>query len=175
LFNKTTGEVRTQSKELFTTLSTTTRRIIINQEPALIADTVGFISKLPAYMIDAFKSTLEELTYSNIIILVIDISDSQLELKKKFASCMRTLDELGVKKEKIIFTLNKSDLIKKDQINYKMELLNLIKDEQVVLVSSKTGENIKELKELIQKMIINQNPHKYKKNDEKGVVNTFDN
>jgi GTP-binding protein HflX len=88
---------------------------------------------------------------------------------------MRTLDELGVKKEKIIFTLNKSDLIKKDQINYKMELLNLIKDEQVVLVSSKTGENIKELKELIQKMIINQNPHKYKKNDEKGVVNTFDN
>ena len=56
-----------------------------------------------------------------------------------------------------------------------MELLNLIKDEQVVLVSSKTGENIKELKELIQKMIINQNPHKYKKNDEKGVVNTFDN
>ncbi|MDO7727425.1 MAG: GTPase HflX, partial [Nitrosopumilus sp.] len=68
LFNKTTGETRTQSKELFTTLSTTTRRIIINQEPALIADTVGFISKLPAYMIDAFKSTLEELTYSNIII-----------------------------------------------------------------------------------------------------------
>ncbi len=126
-------------------------------------------------MIDAFKSTLEELTYSDIIILVIDISDSQLELRKKFASCMRTLDELGVRKEKIIFTLNKSDLIKKDQINYKMELLNLIEDEQVVLVSSKTGENIKELKELIQKMIINQNPHKYKKNDEKGVVNTFDN
>ena len=42
---------------------------------------------------------------------------------------MRTLDELGVKKEKIIFVLNKSDLIKKDQINYKMELLNLIENE----------------------------------------------
>jgi GTP-binding protein HflX len=88
---------------------------------------------------------------------------------------MRTLDELEVKKEKIIFTLNKSDLIKKDQINYKMELLNLIEDKQVVLVSSKTGENIKELKELIQKMIINQNPHKYKKNDKKEAVNTFGN
>jgi GTP-binding protein HflX len=175
LFNKTTGETRTQSNELFTTLSTTTRRIIINQEPALIADTVGFISKLPAYMIDAFKSTLEELTYSDIIILVIDISDSQLELKKKFASCMRTLDELGVKKEKIIFALNKLDLIKEDQINYKRELLNLVENEKVVLVSSKTGENIKQLKELIQNTIINQNPYKYKKNEMEGVVDKFGN
>ena len=115
---------------MFTTLSTTTRRILINQEPALIADTVGFISKLPAYMIDAFKSTLEELTYTDIIILVIDISDSQLELRKKFASCMRTLDELGVKKEKIIFTLNKSDLMRKDQIDYKIDLLNLTENEK---------------------------------------------
>ena len=126
-------------------------------------------------MIDAFKSTLEELTYSDIIILVIDVSDSQLELKKKFASCMRTLDELGVKKEKIIFALNKLDLIKQDQINYKRELLNLVENEKVVLVSSKTGENIRELKELIQNTIINQNPYKYKKNEMKGVVDTFGN
>lgn len=89
LFNKLTGESKEQSKELFTTLSTTTRKIIINQEQFLIADTVGFISKLPAYMIDAFKSTLEELIYTDVIILVIDVSDSLFELKKKFASCMR--------------------------------------------------------------------------------------
>ena len=158
LFNKTTGETKTQSKELFTTLSTTTRRIIINQEPVLIADTVGFISKLPAYMIDAFKSTLEELTYSDIIILVIDVSDSQLELRKKFASCMRTLDELGVKKEKIIYALNKSDLMKREQINYKTELLNLTENEKVISVSSKTGENIKELKKIIEDIIVNQEP-----------------
>ncbi len=175
LFNKTTGETKAESKELFTTLSTTTRKIMIQQEAVLIADTVGFISKLPAYMIDAFKSTLEELTYSDVIILVIDISDSQLELKKKFASCMRTLDELGVKKDKIIFALNKLDLIKNDQINYKKELLNLNENEKVILVSSKTGENIKELKELIQNIMISQNPHKFKKNEVKGVMDTFDN
>ncbi|HJM79019.1 MAG TPA: GTPase, partial [Nitrosopumilus sp.] len=169
LFNKSTGETRTQSNELFTTLSTTTRRIIINQQPALISDTVGFISKLPAYMIDAFKSTLEELTFSDIVILVIDINDSQLELKKKFASCMRTLDELGVKKEKIIFVLNKLDLIKKDQINNKIEILNLMENEKIIPVSSKSGENIKELKEVIEKIIITQNPHKYKKNEFQGV------
>ena len=154
---------------MFTTLSTTTRRIIINQEPVLISDTVGFISKLPAYMIDAFKSTLEELTYSDIIILVIDISDSQLELKKKFTSCMRTLDELGVKDEKIIFVL-KLDLIKKDQINNKIEFLNLMKNEKVITVSSKSGENIDELKKVIENTIMNQNPHKYKKNESKEVV-----
>jgi GTP-binding protein HflX len=165
LFNKTTGETKAQSKELFTTLSTTTRRITINHEPVLIADTVGFISKLPAYMIDAFKSTLEELTYTDIIILVIDISDSQLELRKKFASCMRTLDELGVKKEKIIFALNKSDLMKKEQIDYKKELLNLTENEKVISVSSKTGENIDELKMIIENFLMNKNPYKYKKNE----------
>ena len=56
-----------------------------------------------------------------------------------------------------------------------MELLNLIENDKVVLVSSKTGENIKELKELIQNIMIEQNPHKYKKNEVKGVVDTFGN
>jgi hypothetical protein len=50
---------------------------------------------------------------------------------------MRTLDELGVQKEKIIFTLNKSDLMRKDQIDYKMELLNLTENEKVISVSYK--------------------------------------
>ena len=125
LFNKLTGESKEQSKELFTTLSTTTRRITINQEQFLIADTVGFISKLPAYMIDAFKSTLEELIYTDIIILVIDISDSLFDLKKKFASCMRTLNEVGVEQDKIVFALNKSDLVSNYEIHERVKILNL--------------------------------------------------
>ena len=51
-------------------------------------------------MIDAFKSTLEELAHTDVIIVVIDISDSLFDLKKKFSSCMRTLSELGVEKDK---------------------------------------------------------------------------
>ena len=109
LFNKITGESKEQSQSLFTTLSTTTRRFSIDYEPFLIADTVGFISKLPAYMIDAFKSTLEELIHTDVIIVVVDISDTLFELRKKFASCMRTLGELGVEMDRIIFALNKSD------------------------------------------------------------------
>ena len=119
LFNKMTGETRDQSKNLFTTLSTTTRRITIDQEPFLIADTVGFISKLPAYMIDAFKSTLEELGHTDVIIVVVDMSDSLFELKKKFASCMRTLSELGVEKDRLVYALNKTDVIKTEDIKQK--------------------------------------------------------
>jgi len=175
LFNKATGETKTQSKDLFTTLTTTTRRLTINQEPFLIADTVGFISKLPAYMIDAFKSTLEELAYTDVIILVIDINDSVFELKKKFSSCMRTLNELGVEEEKIIYAFNKSDLLKKEEIERKIAILNLNENKKLITVSAKTGENIKELKILIKQIIESQNFHKPKKDTWTKAGETFGN
>lgn len=163
LFNKVTGETKEQSQELFTTLSTTTRRITINREPFLIADTVGFISKLPAYMIDAFKSTLEELIHTDIIILVVDISDSFFDLRKKFASCMRTLSELGVEMDKIIFALNKSDLLTKEQIEEKIEMLDLRDNKKIISVSAKTGSNVNELKELIREILGDQSSPQIKK------------
>ena len=149
LFNKMTGEFHEQSKQLFTTLSTTTRRITINGEPFLLSDTVGFISKLPAYMITAFKSTLEELLYTNIIIVVVDISDSSFELQKKFKSCMRTLNELGVKTDQIFFALNKSDLLTNDQIDEQLKTLNFQNNNITMVISAKTGKNIEELQKLI--------------------------
>ena len=173
LFNKTTGETKTQSDTLFTTLTTTTRRLTINQEPFLIADTVGFISKLPAYMIDAFKSTLEELVHTDIIVLVIDINDSVSELKKKFSSCMRTLSELGVEQDKIVYALNKSDLLSKEEIKRKINLLNLTENKKIISVSAKTGENITELKELIKGIIESQSYSK--SNKTYGVEEGFGN
>jgi len=62
----------------------------------LISDTVGFISRLPAYMIDACKSSLEELLYTDVIIFVFDASDNLDELRKKFNSGFTTLNEIGV-------------------------------------------------------------------------------
>ena len=175
LFNKMTGETRAQSKELFTTLSTTTRRVTINQEPFLISDTVGFISKLPAYMIDAFKSTLEELRHADMIIVVIDISDSLFELKKKFASCMRTLSELGVEKDRMVYALNKADLIKPEEIEKKINILNLIENKKQIPVSAKTGKNVNQIKGLIKNIIENQNLSKFKKNSFRGVEKKFGN
>jgi len=149
LFNMLTGENKEESPKLFTTLSTTTRKIILQEMEVLISDTVGFISKLPAYMIQAFKSTLEELTYTDIVVVVVDISDTILELKKKFRSCITTLDEIGVDKDKMIFALNKSDLVSEDEINDKIDQLALKDNKKCLPVSAVTKQNISQLKDLI--------------------------
>ncbi len=156
LFNKLTGEQREKSDELFTTLSTTVRRVTIKQKPFLISDTVGFISKLPAYMIEAFKSTLEELLYSDLVVVVIDVSDSMFDLKKKFKSCKKTLNEIGVEQDRIVYALNKADLLDKDEILEKVEYLGLSENKKWIPVSAKTGQNTKEFKELVKNVIDSQ-------------------
>ena len=149
LFNILTGEEKEESPKLFTTLSTTTRKITLKNSEVLISDTVGFISRLPAYMVQAFKSTLEELVYTDVVIVVIDISDNILELRKKFKSCISTLDEIGVNKDKMIFVLNKSDLIPKEEVLEKANQIGLEDNKKWLPISSTTGYNIAQLKNLI--------------------------
>jgi GTPase len=156
LFNTVTGEKKEESPKLFTTLSTTIRKIALQDREALISDTVGFISKLPAYMIEAFKSTLEELTYADIVIVVIDASDPILELKKKFRSCVTTLDGIGVNQDKIIFVLNKSDLISEEEISDKASYLGIKGNKKWLSVSAVTGHNIPELKDLMYHILENE-------------------
>ncbi len=153
LFNLLTGEERQKGKELFTTLTTTTRKLTIDKKDVLISDTVGFISKLPAYMIEAFKSTLEELLHTDVVLVIIDFSDAQSELKKKFQSCTKTLYELGVERDKMIFVLNKSDLTNPENVIERRKYLKLDDSKKLINISSKTGENILQLKELISKML----------------------
>jgi GTP-binding protein HflX len=155
LFNLLTGETKQQSPELFTTLSTTTRKVLIEKDPVLVSDTVGFISKLPAYMIEAFKSTLEELKYAEVVIVVIDISDSEMELRKKYRSCLKTMADLDVDQERVIYALNKSDLVEPDEILRKAEFIGLSNSKKWVPVSAVTQQNIPKLLELVKKMITN--------------------
>ena len=163
LFNKLTGEQRQKGDELFTTLSTTVRRLTIKQKAFLISDTVGFISKLPAYMIEAFKSTLEELLYSDLVVVVIDVSDSLFDLKKKFQSCKKTLNEIGVEQDRIIYALNKAELLDQNEILEKVEYLGLEENKKWIQVSAKTGQNTKEFKELIKNVIDSQDKPMTKK------------
>lgn len=164
LFNILTGEEKEESPKLFTTLSTTTRKITLKNSEVLISDTVGFISRLPAYMVQAFKSTLEELVYTDVVIVVIDISDTILELRKKFKSCISTLDEIGVNKDKMIFVLNKSDLISKEELSEKASQLDLTNNKKWLAISSSTGFNIAQLKTLIYQALDNA-PSIEKKNE----------
>ena len=88
----------------------------------------------------------------------------RVELKKKFSSCMRTLSELGVEQDKVVFALNKSDLLKNEEIERKIGFLNLSENRKVISVSAKTGKNITQLKKLIKEIIESQNFHTPKNN-----------
>ncbi|HZE77463.1 MAG TPA: GTPase HflX [Nitrososphaeraceae archaeon] len=158
LFNTLTAESKAIGQGMFTTLSTSTRAINLVAGRVLVSDTVGFISKLPAYMIDAFKSTLHELTYSCLIILVIDVSDPLEEIRKKLDSSIRILNELKVPLTRVIYVLNKIDLVSADDAIDKSSQLDLVDQSQLKLqVSAKTGYNINQLKFLVAQLIFTDN------------------
>ena len=149
LFNLITGEKKEEDSKLFTTLTTTVRKFKLDREWVLISDTVGFISKLPAYLIEAFKSTLEELTFTDIVIVVIDANEKNNELKKKFSSCYKTLMELGVKRQNLFFAFNKTESMNDEEILEKVKQLDLLENKNWIAISAKSGKNIEKLKMLI--------------------------
>ena len=149
LFNSMTGEKNEEDHKLFTTLTTTVRKFKLDREWVLISDTVGFISKLPAYLIEAFKSTLEELTFTDIVIVVIDANEKNNELKKKFSSCYKTLMELGVKRQNLLFAFNKTESMNDEKILEKVKQLDLLENKNWIAISAKSGKNIEKLKMLI--------------------------
>ena len=118
-FTQTTVVV---ANPLFSTLTTTTRRFQYDDLPVLLTDTVGFFEDLPATLIDAFRSTLEESLNSDYIAILIDISESQQSIDRKLKTSIKTLNEIeaGINDHILIF-LNKSDLLAKDQVQYMMK------------------------------------------------------
>jgi GTPase len=115
----------------------------------LLNDTIGFISKLPPYMIDAFKSTLDELTYASLALLVLDISESADEIRRKFESSRDVINEFEVPDTKIIYVLNKADLTTVEDAFHKADQLGILDSKRLLAVSAKTGYNIDQLKNLI--------------------------
>lgn len=149
LFNLLVKEKHDVSDEMFTTLTTYTRALDLNDK-VLLSDTVGFISKLPAYMIEAFKSTLDELMYADLVLLVIDISDPIDELMKKYHSCIDILNELQVNYGKIIFVLNKIDLIDNEDLISRVKALKI---DNYIAISAKKRINIDRLLDKIEEML----------------------
>jgi GTPase len=149
LFNKMTGETKVTGQGMFTTLSTFTRAIDLHGGKVLLNDTVGFISKMPAYMIDAFKSTLDELAYASLVLLVLDISEPVDEIKRKFKNSLDVINEFEVPDTRIIYVLNKVDLTTIEDSFDKADQLGISHSRRMVAVSAKTSYNIDQLKNMI--------------------------
>jgi GTP-binding protein HflX len=157
LFNLLTSENKQTSSSLFTTLSTTTRALKVDDEGSskkgdmLLTDTVGFISRLPTYMIDAFKSTLEESLSADLILLLIDASEDIQEIRIKYTACWQILEELKVDRSKVLVIFTKFDRLPASEAEATVEQIAkyLETPNQITAISSKSGYGIHKLKTAI--------------------------
>ncbi len=154
LMNALTGSDTLVENKLFATLDPLTRRIKIAGSEILLTDTVGFISKLPHQLIDAFKSTLEEAAISDALLIVIDASDP--DALKQAQTVQNVLEEIGADKKKRIVALNKIDAIEKmEDKSQILGLLAKIKGEypDAMEISAKSGFGLDLLKRKISAII----------------------
>ena len=143
LLNALTGSDIPANNRLFDTLDTTTRTLEISDTcTALISDTVGFISKLPHQLVDAFKATLEELTFADLLLHVIDASDPNWREQAEVVDHL--ILELGASETPRLEVFNKCDLFPSDI---------LPRGEDMVSISARTGEGLKELLAAIEKRL----------------------
>ena len=150
LFNRLAAESKEISPNLFTTLSTTTRMVTFpnSKNRILLSDTVGFISRLPTYLVESFKSTLDELRYADLVLLMVDASEPVDSIRTKFLSCREILSELEVDPAKILLVLNKVDLIAGGGRS-NIEQDQLFHDMESVKISATEGYGLRQLRNRI--------------------------
>lgn len=155
--------------KLFATLDTTVRKVVINNFPFLLSDTVGFIRKLPTQLVESFKSTLDEIRESDLLIHVVDISHPNFE--EQMDSVDKILEEINSIEKPMIVVFNKIDAYKpepwddseliesRSKKNYSIsewkETWMNSKNKGAIFVSAKTYNNIGRLKTEIFKRVIN--------------------
>lgn len=150
LLNRLTDAGILAEDKLFATLDPTTRNLTLaSGQQILLTDTVGFIRKLPHHLIEAFKSTLEEAKYSDMILHVVDCSNPQMDMQMYVV--YQTLRELGIGDKTIVTVFNKID--KKHGGEFPRDL----QSDYQVQISAKTGEGIDRLSELLETILRSRN------------------
>lgn len=146
LLNTLTDAGVLSEDKLFATLDPTTRMLELSGGTRIyLTDTVGFIRKLPHHLIEAFKSTLEEAKYADIILHVVDASNPQME--DQMGVVYDTLQELEVTNKKMVTLFNKQDKLLTEQI------LRDPNADHVLRISAKTGEGLEQLKDVLEKIV----------------------
>ena len=171
------SEVFAENK-LFATLDTTVRKVVIENLPFLLADTVGFIRKLPTDLVDSFKSTLDETREADLLLHIVDISHPDFEEQIKVVE--KTLADLGCAEKPAMIIFNKIDAYKwtpqdeDDLTPPKKENISLDElkrtwmarlDENCLFISAKEKQNIEEFREEIYKRVRQLHVQKYPYND----------
>ena len=147
LLNTLTHAGVLEEDKLFATLDPTTRVLELpGKQKIYLTDTVGFIRKLPHHLIEAFKSTLEEAKYADVIIHVVDASNPQRD--QQMYVVYETLKELGVKDKKVVTLFNKQDKISKE------EIFRDFQADYVLKISARTGQGLEDFKKVMEKILI---------------------
>ncbi len=178
LMNKLSKSDVFAENKLFATLDTTVRKVVIQNLPFLLTDTVGFIRKLPHQLVESFKSTLDEVREADFLVHLVDISNQNFE--DHIAVVNKTLTDLGARNKPLILVFNKIDrytYIKKDEddltdiTKYNISLedlkqtwLNRIEDE-TVFISALNKTNYNELKDILYRRIKELHQKRYPYNN----------
>jgi GTPase len=161
LLNELTGAETLARHQVFSTLQTATRRLRPEYHPGrsselLFTDTVGFIRDLPPWLVDAFASTLEEITEADAVLLVADASDPPPMVEEKLRTALAILDRIHAPRERVIL-LNKADLVAPHQ---RTALLQRLRQEAVppdlpcTYTSTRTGEGVQSVVELLLERVL---------------------
>ena len=146
LLNQLTGADIPANDRLFDTLDTTTRRMKVDDaQEVLLSDTVGFIRKLPTHLVEAFKATLEELAYADVLLHVIDISSPEWEAQAEVVD--RLIDQLGAAQTRCRRVFNRCDAY----------LGVLPHGDNIVCIAARTGEGTAELLQKISQTLARKN------------------
>jgi len=149
LLNTLTNAGVLEEDKLFATLDPTTRNLTLpSKQEILLTDTVGFIRKLPHHLVQAFRSTLEEAKYADIVLHVVDASSEQMDTQMYVV--YETLADLDAMQKPIVTVFNKQDLLEKG------ETVRDFKAERVLPISAKTGKGLEELQVAISEILREQ-------------------
>jgi GTP-binding protein HflX len=170
------SEVFAENK-LFATLDTTVRKVVVGNLPFLLADTVGFIRKLPHHLVESFKSTLDEVREADILLHVVDISHPGFE--KQIEIVNQTLHEIDDREKPMVMVFNKvdaftytqkeeDDLSPVTQENYSLDDLKkswMAKDSKSIFISAKEKTNFEEFRELLYREVVKIHVTRFPFND----------